>query len=247
MGKGVEKGGGGSACVSLNGSKAIHVFSWLLFRERRAPAAVCRALGLLVLLALLWLFLAGRRGREERELRLFSLLPWPQGAGRLVSPLNCAPFPLMEAPKWSHVDQQKACVQDRAQSGSRNCGYWTSHWWLYMCRFHPFSVLKKLRVKMACRIDFNIIPSFILRYSLRIYLPFPSLFLIYILLWHFMLFIVSYLKLFLEKWDIFKSLKNCMWAICVCLGGSLNTWKESYSLGVKICNKTQISLSLGAP
>lgn len=32
MGKGVEKGGGGSVCVSLNGSKAIHIFSLLLFR-----------------------------------------------------------------------------------------------------------------------------------------------------------------------------------------------------------------------
>lgn len=37
MGKGAEKGGGGSACVGLNGSKAIHVVSWLLFREWSAP------------------------------------------------------------------------------------------------------------------------------------------------------------------------------------------------------------------
>lgn len=39
---------------------------------------------------------------------------------------------------------------------------------------------------MASCIDFNIIPSFILGYFPKVYLPFPSLFLIYILLWHFM-------------------------------------------------------------
>lgn len=146
------------------------------------------ALSLFTLLPLLWLlFLVGRRGREEeRELRLFLLLPWPQGAGRLVSSLNCAPFHLMEAPEWSCAGQQKACAQDRAQSGSRNRGYWNSRWWLYVCRFHPFSVLKKLRVKMACCIEFNIIPSFIWGYFPKVFPPFPSLFLIYILLWHFM-------------------------------------------------------------
>ena len=38
------------------------------------------ALSLLILLLLLWLFLVGRRGREEeRELRLFLLLPTPRG------------------------------------------------------------------------------------------------------------------------------------------------------------------------
>lgn len=172
---------------SLNGSKAPYFLSYFS-DDGSSSSCLQTALSLFTLLPLLWLlFLVGRRGRRKRERTPpFPIAALTLGGRKACKPLNCAPFHLRwrlrvvlcglkgkrPVPKTEHsqdpetVDTEFPLVALCVPLSSLFC-------------------IKKLRVKITCCVEFNIIPSFI--WGTFLCLPtFPSLFLIYILLWHFM-------------------------------------------------------------
>lgn len=168
-----------------------------------APAAVCRAaLSLFyppaapVTLVSCWQERTGGRERAPP----FLLLPWPQGQ-RLVSSLNCAPFHLMEAPGGPVRAQQSAVLRTEHSQDPETVDTGIPAGGFMCAAFILFSI-KSWELKWLVVLNLTLFLASFGGYFPKVYLPFPSLFLIYILLWH-LCIIVSYQVIFRKEWDIF--------------------------------------------